>query len=164
MKNLDLDDVLRDDLKKRHRDAMLDLILAWGELDGALGMLVSCVLGKPMVEGAEMFGKLPASKKFQEIYKMLRDAPNGKNAARVVKKHKKNYEKYSVSRNCIAHSKCIGVRKSDTDFIIFAKFEKRGENELAVDLVPIQEMHRAEVWGREMTKLAMRIVDEIAPI
>ncbi len=164
MKSFDLDDVLRGNLQKKHRDAMLNLILTWGELDGTLGMLVSCVLDMPMVEGAEAIGKLPASAKFQEIYKMLRDAPNGKDAARVVKKHKKNYKKHSFARNRIAHSKCIGIRKSDTDYIIFAAFEKHGKNGLSVDLIPIQEMHEAEKWGREMAKAAMQIVDKIAPI
>ena len=44
------------DLERRHRDAMLDLVLAWGELDGALGMFLSRVLGVPLVEGAELTG------------------------------------------------------------------------------------------------------------
>jgi hypothetical protein len=36
------------DLEQRHRDAMLDLVLAWGSLDGALGMLLASVQGKPL--------------------------------------------------------------------------------------------------------------------
>lgn len=158
-----LDDTVYRPLEQRHRDAMLDLILVWGALDTALGMLVSGVLGLPLAMGAEKVGKFPASAKFREIYKVLRDAPAGSDAARVVKKHKKDYEKYSQIRKPIAHSKCIGVQKSDADFILFAVFEKVGENELALDAIPIQEMHKAAHWGREMTKVAMRIVSEIVP-
>jgi hypothetical protein len=36
------------DLEQRHRDAMLDLVLAWGTLDGALGMALARLLGKPV--------------------------------------------------------------------------------------------------------------------
>jgi hypothetical protein len=47
------EDIVRE-LEQRHRDAMLDLVLAWGELDGALGMLLSVASGTPMADGAEM--------------------------------------------------------------------------------------------------------------
>jgi len=43
---IDPNDIMLD-FEQRHRDAMLDLVLAWGSLDGALGMLLSCVLGIP---------------------------------------------------------------------------------------------------------------------
>ena len=36
------------DLEQRHRDAMLDLVLAWGALEGALGVLLSCARGLPL--------------------------------------------------------------------------------------------------------------------
>ncbi|WP_223476702.1 hypothetical protein [Oricola indica] len=142
---------------------MLDLILAWGELDSALGMLVSCALGLSMADGAEKVGSYPASAKFRELYKVLRDAPNGAEAARAVKRHKKNYELYSKVRKPIAHSKCVGVKSTDRDYVLFAVFEKTGENELAVDAVPIQQLELATQWGREMAEVAMRIVDRINP-
>ncbi len=151
-------------LEQRHRDAMLDLILAWGELDTALGMLLSCVLNMPLVEGAETVGKMPATSKFRKIFEMLRDSPNGEDAARKVKSHKRSYEKHSLIRKPIAHSKCLGAKSTDKDFILFAAFEKHGENGLAVDAVPVQEIYRATLWGREMTKVAMAIVENIHPI
>ena len=57
---IDPDDITPD-LEQRHRDAMLDLVLAWGSLDGALGMLLSRVLGVPLDQGAKLIGKLPNS-------------------------------------------------------------------------------------------------------
>ena len=76
-----------------------------------------------------------------------------------MKKHKRDYERHSGVRNRIAHSHCAGVWARDRDFIVFAAFEKVADNELAVDLVPIQEMQRATRWGRAMTAWAMKIVD-----
>lgn len=150
-------------LEQRHRNAMLDLILVWGELDSTLGMLVSCTLGLSRTDGAEKVGKYPASAKFREIFKVLRDVPDGKEAAQAVNMHKCNYEKHSLVRKPIAHSKCVGVKSSDEDFIVFMVFEKHGENELAMDAIPIQQFEVATKWGREMIKVAMEIVDKIDP-
>ena len=47
------------DLEQRHRDAMLDLILVWGALDIALGMLLSGAQGLPLEQGAGLGPKTP---------------------------------------------------------------------------------------------------------
>ncbi len=147
------------DLEQRHRDAMLDLVLAWGELDGALGILLSGVRELPLVQGAELVGRRPNSAKLEEICKVLRNAPGGADAARIVEKHKKHYELHARPRNRIAHSHCRGVWTQDRNFIVFMTFEKVADNELAVDLIPIQEMQRATRWGRAMTAAVKKIVD-----
>ena len=146
-------------LERRHRDVMLDLILAWGELDGALGVFLSRVLGVSLYDGAELIGRMPSSAKLAEAVKILRDAPNGADAARNLRRHKKNYERYSIPRNRIAHSNCVGIWKRNQDFIVFAVFEKVDENLLALDATPIQEMQRATRWGKAMTALALKIAD-----
>ena len=146
-------------LERRHRDVMLDLILAWGELDGALGMFLSRVLGVSFVQGAELIGRVPGSAKLAEVVKIIRDVPNGADAARNLRKHKKNYERYSIPRNRIAHSKCVGIWTRNQDFIVFAVFEKVDDNLLALDAIPIQEMQRATRWGKAMTALALKIAD-----
>ncbi len=138
---------------------MLDLVLAWGTMDGALGMLLSRVLGVPIVQGAEIIGKLRGSAKLEEVRKALRNAPGGADAARIVKRHKKHYERHSFPRNRIAHSRCVGVWTVNQDFIVFAAFEKVGDNNLALDAIPIQEMQRATRWGKAMTALALKIAD-----
>lgn len=146
-------------LEQRHRDAMLDLVFAWGTMDGALGMLLSRVLGVPIVEGAELIGKLRGSAKLEKVRKALRNVPGGADAARIMKKHKKDYERHSGVRNRIAHSHCAGVWTRDRDFIVFAVFEKFEDNALAVDAIPIQEMQRATRWGKAMTALALKLAD-----
>ncbi len=150
------------DLERRHRDAMLDLVLAWGELDGALGMFLSRVLGGPFIQGAELIGRAPGSAKLAEVVKIVRDAPNGADAARNLRKHKKNYERYSIPRNRIAHSKCVGIWTRNRDFIVFAAFEKVGDNALALDAIPIQEMQRATRWGRAMRDMALKLADALS--
>ena len=141
---------------------MLDLVLAWGSLDGAFGMLLSCVRELPLDQGAELIGRLPNSAKLAKICKVLRDVPGGANAARTMRKHKKNYELYSRPRNRIAHSRCVGIWKQDRNFIVFATFDKVADGELAVDLIPIQEMRRAARWGRDMTDMALKLVDALS--
>ena len=147
------------DLEQRHRDAMLDLVLAWGSLDGALGMLLSRVGGVPFDRGAELIGKRANSAKLEDVCKILRNVPGGADAARIMKKHKKNYELHSRPRNHIAHSHCAGVWTQDRDYIVFAVFEKVADNKLAVDTIPIQELQRATRWGRAMTAMALKLVD-----
>ena len=147
------------DLERRHRDAMLDLVLAWGELDGALGMFLSRVLGVSLYHGAELFGRMPGSAKLAEVVKIIRDAPNGADAARKLRKHKKDYERYSIPRNRIAHSNCVGIWTRNKDIIVFAAFEKVDDNLLALYATPIQEMQRATRWGKAMTALALKIAD-----
>ncbi len=150
------------DLEQRHRDAMLDLVLAWGELDGALGILLSGVRDLPLVQGAELVGRRANAAKLEEICKVLRNAPGGADAARIVKKHKKHYELHARPRNRIAHSRCRGVWTQDRNFIVFMTFEKVADNELAVDLIPIQEMQRATRWGRAMSDLALKLADALS--
>ncbi len=150
------------DLEQRHRDAMLDLVLAWGELDGALGILLSGVRGLPLDQGAELVGRRPNSAKLEDICKVLRNAPGGADAARIVEKHKKHYELHAHPRNRIAHSRCRGVWTQDRNFIVFMTFEKVADNELAVDLIPIREMQRATRWGRAMRDLALKLADALS--
>jgi len=143
---------------------MLDLVLAWGELDGALGMLLSVASGVSMADGAERFAKRSGSAKLQDLCKAVRTHPQGDQAARMIRRHKKTYEQYSIPRNRIAHSKCIGFQLADPDFILFAVFEKHDINELIIDAIPIQLMAHATRWGKSMTRVALKIVDQIAPI
>ena len=158
MTEIDPDDI-EPGLEPQHRDAMLDLILAWGELDGALGMFLSRVLGVSLVEGAELIGRESGSAKLAKAVQILRQAPNAEGATRFLRKHKKMYERFSKPRNRIAHSNCIGVWARDRNFIAFAVFEKVDDNSLALEAIPVQEMQRATRWGKAMTALALKIAN-----
>ncbi len=155
-------DDITPNLEQRHRDAMLDLVLAWGSLDGALGMLLSCVRELPLHQGAELIGKRPSSANLAEVCKVLRNTPGGADAARIMEKHKKNYELHSRPRNRIVHSHCVGVWTQDQNFIVFAKFEKVANNVLAVYRIPIEEMQCATRWGLAMKDTALKIADALS--
>jgi hypothetical protein len=145
----------------RHRDAMLEVILAWADLDGAMSILLTNILGIRLVEGAGIVGKMKTSSKFHEIFKIIRDIPSGADAAKIIKRQKKTYEELSFFRNRIAHAKCVGIRKDDPDFVVFAAFEKHNDDDLVVDAIPIQEMDRAASWARGMSAMALNLADNI---
>ena len=96
-------------LEQHHRDAMLDLILAWGNLDGALGILLSTARGLPLDQGAAKFGRSSNPDKLEKLCQWLRKQPGGVVTAGKLEEHISFYRKYSEPRNCIAHSKCVGV-------------------------------------------------------
>jgi hypothetical protein len=104
-------------LEERHRAAMLDLILMWGTLDGALGMLLSTMEDLPYSHGADMYGDLPSSTKFARMRKVLKRSsePAAAKASKKLKSYKKTYERCSDIRNFIAHSHCPGIWTIDRD-------------------------------------------------
>jgi hypothetical protein len=157
----DLDELDRD-LEQRHRDVMLELVLAWGTLDGALGMLISGIRGLPFHEGAEQIGAMPASAEFAEFSKAMRWAGFPETAS-TIKRYKKVYEAFSVIRNRIAHSHCLGIWTVDRDFIVFALFQKIGNNQLAIQSIPIQNMQKAIAFGTDMNAKVMEVVKVICP-
>lgn len=75
----------------------------------------------------------------------------------MLKKHKKSYERFSKARNLIAHSHCAGIWMRDREYVVFATYEKVGADSLATDALPLEEMHRAAVWGRGMCRAALAI-------
>lgn len=147
------------ELEQRHRDAMLDLVMAWASIDGALGMLLAKVLNVPAVEGAKRVERMSTDTKFNKIAKILRSASGGQQAAVKLRRYKKRYAKLSTPRNHIAHSHCAGCLTADPDYVIFQKFEPFGQDELAVYLVPLKEIQRAAHWGRAMWQLVIRAAD-----
>lgn len=100
-------------LKPIHREAMLDLVLAWGTLDGVLGMLLAKFLNLPLHEAADEIGKQNGSAKLAEVIKIISQVEAGKNFSKLLRKHKKTYEKYSKPRNKIAHGHCPGYLLCD---------------------------------------------------
>jgi hypothetical protein len=146
-------------LKAEHRDVMLDLVLIWGTLDGVLGMLTSIVLNRSMTEGAKDFGKVSGTRKFHLIISELKKREECEPVVTSVKRHKKSYKKHSSPRDKIAHGHCAGFSKDDPDYVIFAKFEKAGDDTLAMDAVPLDEMKRAIRWGEAFVKAGLKIVD-----
>lgn len=151
-------------LKPIHRDAMLDLVLAWGTLDGALSMLLSTVMGLQYHEAADTIGRKKGSLKFLEMCDLIKQDDFDGEAAKAVKflkKHKKLYERHSKPRNKIAHGHCAGYLLADDNFVVFAIFERTGEEGLAVDAVPVEEMERATKWGEAFTTFILNLLNRL---
>ncbi|RLP21992.1 hypothetical protein [Mesorhizobium sp. YM1C-6-2] len=158
--SIGIDDIVLSRLTDAQRDVMLDVILVWGKLDGAMGMMVAKALGKHPVEGADFVKDMSTSSRFLEIYKQLKDHPGGQAAARTMKKHKKKYELWSKVRNRIAHSNCVGHLRGRPDWIVFQLYQREGEG-LAIEATSIEEMKNAIRWGRAMTDLALKVSEPI---
>ena len=131
----------------------------WGTLDGALGMLLSTMEDLPYSHGADMYGDLPSSTKFARMRQVLKrsSAPAAANASKKLKSYKKTYERCSDIRNFIAHSHCPGIWTIDRDIILFAPFRSPASGQVALNLVPIQEVLHATRWGDELKRLFLRV-------
>ena len=138
---------------------MLDLVLAWASLDGALGMLYSQVADIPMHEGADLIAREKNTAVMARILRETKGTSKFESMKKLIRPNKRKYEKFSTSRNLIAHAKCVGFSKHDNDFVVFATFEKVGNDQLAVDAIPVQEMRRATEWAELFQKELMEIVD-----
>ena len=144
-------------LEQCHRDAMLDLILAWGTLDGALGMLLSTARGLPLDQGAARFGRSTNPDKLDKLCKWLRELQRSADTASKLERHIPLYRKYSESRNCIAHAKCMGADRNDADYIVFLKFQKHADGELLCLKIHVQEMWEATRWAEALSDAALKI-------
>lgn len=144
-------------LERRHRDVMLDLILAWGTLDGALGILLSTAGGLALDRGAEKFGRSGNPAKLKKLCGWLRELPGGANAASKLEKHVSLYEKYAEARNAVAHAKCLGVAKDDSEYVVFLKFEKHVDGELLCLKIPLREMREATRWAEALSDAALKM-------
>ncbi len=144
-----------------HREAMLDLVLAWGTLDGALAMLLARVMEVPYHEAADTIGKQSGSGKLAEMIRLIKQRDSAEEAIKFIKKHKKLYERHSKPRNKIAHGHCAGYLLADENFVVFALFERTGEEGLTVDAVPIEEMQRATKWGEALATFILKTLNRL---
>ena len=148
-------------LKPLHREAMLDLVLAWGTLDGALATLLAHVMGLPYHEVADTFGKKNGSGKLAEMIRLIKQSDSSEDAVKFLKEHKGLYERHSKPRNKIAHGHCAGYLLADENFVVFAKFERVGDKNLAIDAVPVEEMERATKWGKDFAAFIFQLLDRL---
>lgn len=147
-------------LKPYQRDVMLDLILAWGTLDGALSQLVAAFSAEPLCVTVERIGKSNGSAKIREIVDLLKSDERTKEKSKTFKRIKRKYEKYSVARNRIAHGHCAGYLSCDEQYLVFAVAEREGEDELAVEAIPLAQMIAATNFGNELAAISIEIVKE----
>jgi len=148
-------------LQQYHRDAILDLVLAWASLDGALTMLVSAHTGEELPEAARRLAKLKGTAKLLEIAGVFDEDEQGTKIARKFRKLKKRYEKHSKPRNRIAHAHCAGYLLSDEQYLVFAVAEPEGEDGMAIEAIPVEIVHAATEFEKSLTTFALQTVDKI---
>ncbi len=146
MEEFDLSDLARDNLSNQARDAMLDLILAWAHLDGALSMWIGTKFGVPYDKLSILLPRQDGASKLLKLRKLysLESKPG---MVTLTREFKKDYEANVKTRNTVAHSKCLGSLKSDPSRVVFQTFEAAGQGKLAVDVVPLHQMNLSIVWA-----------------
>ncbi len=148
-------------LKQFHKDAMLELILAWGTLDGALTILVAAFMGEELHIAAKRLSKVKGTAKLLEIARILETNEQGVEFANKFKKQKKHYEKFSKPRNRIAHAHCVGYLLSDDKYLVFAVAEPEGIDQMAIEAISVESITAAAEYGRTLTAFASRTAEKI---
>jgi hypothetical protein len=140
------------------REVLLDVILAWANLDMVTGFFVALTSGLNPDEGADRFGRKEIADKLKRASKALRE--NGKEeVASMVCQIADEYPDKSLLRRRIAHSKCVGVRKSNPSCLIFLPFEREGPpGNLAVELIPLSKFDGAVKWAKQAHDYLMQHV------
>lgn len=147
-----LDDLIT--LTAHAKDAMLDLILAFGTLDGAISMLASTVFGLDPTSGSILFSRSRAEEKIAKMIR-LHTAHGVIETASELKMMKKAYQRHVASRNTVAHSHCIGVSRTDNEIILFATYETEAHGTLAIDQIHLQTMQNDAAWARRTAEMCL---------
>jgi hypothetical protein len=120
MQEFDLSD-LQPELSPRARETMLDLILAWAHLDGALSMWVAVKFHVPFDKLSLLLPKQDGASKLLKLKRLYKLEGNGGMASKA-QGFKDDYEREVYPRNIVAHSKCLGSLVSDPSKIVFQTF------------------------------------------
>ena len=147
------------DLPSHIRKVMLDLVLAWVELDGAISMMASAIFGLNPTTGSILVGKMRVSEKLERVVR-LHKAYGVSDSAKTVKRIKADYERLARARNLVARSKCAGVLRSDPNSVMFVTFEAPKHGELALDRLTHDDMRTGITWAKRLTARCLQIVDK----
>ncbi len=148
-------------LERYHRDGMLDLILAWAELDNSLGLLLGYAIKMEPLDAADSHGRKTVSEKLKRLISATRQEARARTEL-FLERQKIHCEIFADARNVIAHSKCLGYDAHDPEFVLFAKHE-RFQDGLLTLAVPLQEMERAEKWARRVNRYILRTLKKFDP-
>lgn len=117
------------------RDAMLDLILRWASLDGAVSQLYAGVFQKADEDHADEIASIPLTQKLREIQVALR--PHIPKLAATLNKLKKQCERYRQARDTVAHCHLAGTLRSRPDCLVFLRYRQHKAGGLMVDAMPL---------------------------
>ena len=137
------------------RDAMLDLVLRWASLDGAVSQLFAAAFGKIDEEHADEVTNEKMSVKLRKIELALRPMLPG--LAATISKLKKQAERYGQLRDTIAHCHCAGMLKSKPDYIIFLRYRRHKTGGLIVDAIPIEKVNSATQFAEHLRKTVQKL-------
>ena len=142
------------------REVLLDVILAWANLEMVTGFFVALTSGLNPDEGADKFGRKEIADKLRRASMVLRE--QGKeDVASMVCRIADEYPDNALLRRRIAHSKCVGVRKSNPSFVIFLPFEREGPpRNLAVEFIPLSKFDDAVKWANQAHDYLMQHVND----
>jgi len=102
---------------------MLNLVLSWAELDGAISMMTAAYFGLDTTRATILLGKMSSPMKLLKL-RRLQLAFGHTQIASKLKSIRANYEKGADLRNKIAHSKCIGSSRSDPDRVYLRRSKR----------------------------------------
>ena len=141
------------------REAMLDLILAFADLDSSVAFITAMTKGLNPREGADQLGRKSIGDKLKIAVSALKAGGRHADAA-ILQEVRDEYPDRSKLRNRIAHHRCAGVRKSDPSRVIFLPYEGEGPpNSLAVEVYGPQAFADDRLWAQQMHQAFMHIVD-----
>lgn len=157
--NLPFDLFLAEPLTPQARDIMLDLILVWGRLDGAVSAWAGAVFGINPDRATVLFAYSAVPQKLQKMQGYAKLMGRIEEVA-TIKKFRSDYEKNAKPRNLIAHAYCRGMDPRNAGRLIFMPYEAVEAGGLAVDSIHLDSLRQSIEWGQAATNLALACCDE----
>lgn len=150
---------LERELPRDVREVLLDVVLAWANLDMATALFLSSVSGLNPDEGADKFGRKEIADKLKRAAKALEESGDG-TLAKEVREIATAYPDKALYRRRIAHTKCAGVRSSEPSLLVFMPFEREGPaRHLAIEVFDLSLFADAAAWARGVHDRFMKHVD-----
>lgn len=146
----DLND-LEKELTLSAREAMLDLVLRWASLDGAVSQFYAAVFGLVDEESADEITSEKMSSKLRKAELAIR--PVVPELAGKLAKLKKQAEKYGKVRDTIAHCHCAGMLRSKPNYLVFLRYRRHVHGGLIVDAVPVEQFVEATRFAEHLRKI-----------
>lgn len=161
MRVFDVGEVDRAGIEDRHKIAIADCIMAWAAVDCQLRALVTSIEGRTLDQGAVDYNRLPTQVAWGKLRQRLRDQGATRDVLAMIKLHKKSYLKHVEARNLIAHAGCVGVRREDRDYLVFAPFEAYAPGQMAIVCQPLNVIHESTEWARAFTNMAHTLMERL---
>lgn len=159
MATFDLADLDRQGLNRRHKIAIAECIIAWAHCESMFRAMLTAIEQRALDDGAKSYNRLQFTRGWSKLEAALNERGASEAVLEKIKEHRKDFEEHVEARNMIAHAGCVGTRRSDPDYLVFAPFEAFGDGELTINLQPIQVIENSTRWARGFAEMANRILE-----